>query len=166
MTSTRTGPSNVLSGLARARKGVGLGGRSEHKPRPPRRFSNRIITLALLVFPSVILVILVYGYPAVYAVIQSLHNGNLVQTGPYVALQNYWTDVHNHVFWQAVRFTVVFCVVGVFGSWLVGLGLALLLRKRMHARSFFKTLLLLPWIVPVVVTATAWKWLEIGRAHV
>lgn len=159
MTSTKTGPSNVLSGLARARKGVGLGGRSEHQPRPPRRFSNRIITLALLVFPSVFLVVLIYGYPAVYAVLQSLHNGNLVNTGTYVALQNYWTDVHNPVFWQAVRFTVVFCVVGVFGSWVVGLGLALLLRKRMHARSFFKTLLLLPWIVPVVVTATAWNWL-------
>ena len=78
MASTKTGPSNVLSGLARARKGVGLGGRSEQQPRPPRRLSNRVITLTLLVFPSVFLVVLIYGYPAVGAVIQSLHNGNLV----------------------------------------------------------------------------------------
>jgi multiple sugar transport system permease protein len=159
VTSTKTGPSNVLSGLSRARKGIGLGGRSEHPPRPPRRLSSRIITLALLVFPSVFLVVLIYGYPAIYAVIESLHNGNLVQTGPYVALHNFWIDFHNPVFWHSVRFTVVYCVVGVFGSWIVGLGLALLLRKRMHARSFFKTLLLLPWVVPVVVTATGWNYL-------
>jgi len=157
--STKTGPSNVLSGLSRARRGVGLGGRSEHQLRPPRRFSNRAITLSLMVFPSVLLVVLIYGYPAVGAVIQSLHDGNLVQLGPYVGLQNYWTDLHNPVFWHAVRFTVIYCVVGVFGSWVVGLGLALLLRRRMHARNFFKTMLLLPWVVPVVVTATAWNWL-------
>ena len=72
MASTKTGPSNVLTGLARARKGVGLGGRSEHKPRPPRRYSNRVITLTLLVFPSVFLVVLIYGYPAVGAVADSL----------------------------------------------------------------------------------------------
>ncbi len=159
MTSTKAGPSNVLSGLSRARKGIGIGGRSEHSPRPPRRFSNRAITLTLLVTPSVVLVVLIYGYPAIYSVYQSLHNGTLVDAGPYVGLHNYWIDLHNPIFWGAVRFTLLYCVVGVFGSWVVGLGLALLLRKRIHVGGLFKTLLLLPWVVPVVVTATAWQWL-------
>jgi multiple sugar transport system permease protein len=159
VTSTRVGSSNVISGLSRARKGVGLGGRSDQPPRPPRRFSNRSITLALLVGPSVLLVVLIYGYPAIYSVFQSVHNGNLVNPGAYVGLQNYQAALHNPAFWQAVRFTIVFCLVGVFGSWAVGLALALLLRKRMHAPGFFKTLLLLPWVVPVVVTSTSWNWL-------
>lgn len=117
------------------------------------------MTLALLVLPSVVLVVLIYGYPAIYAAFQSLHNGTLVNVGMYVGLQNYSIDLHNTVFWQAAEFTVIFCVVGVFGSWAVGLGLALLLRKKIHVPGLFKTLLLLPWVVPVVVTATAWKWL-------
>jgi multiple sugar transport system permease protein len=159
VTIRQTGSSSVLNGLSRARKGVGLGGRSEHAHRPPRRFSRRSITLASLVVPSVLLVVLIYGYPAIYAAIQSVHNGNLVDVGEYVGLQNFRIDLHNPALWQAVEFTVIFCLVGVFGSWLVGLALALLLRKRIYARGFFKTLLLLPWVVPVVVTSTAWQWL-------
>jgi multiple sugar transport system permease protein len=49
--------------------------------------------------------------------------------------------------------------VGVFGSWLVGLGLALLLRTKIPAGGTFKVLLLLPWVVPIVVSSTAWNWL-------
>ena len=159
MTSTQARSSSVISGLSRARKGVGLGGRGEGTPRPPRRFSYRSVTLAALILPSVVLVALIYGYPAVEALIQSLHNGNLVDTGMFVGFQNYSIDFHNSVFWQAAIFTVIYCIVGVFGSWIVGLGLALLLRQKIHTPGLFKTLLLLPWIVPVVVTATAWKWL-------
>ena len=158
MTSTQARSSSVISGLSRARKGVGLGGRGEGTPRPPRRFSYRSRPLAALL-PSVILVVLIYGYPAVEALLQSLHNGNLVDTGMFVGFQNYTLDFHNSVFWQSAIFTVIYCIVGVFGSWIVGLGLALLLRQRIHTPGLFKTLLLLPWIVPVVVTATAWKWL-------
>jgi multiple sugar transport system permease protein len=159
VTSTQARSSSVISGLSRARKGVGLGGRGEGTPRPRRRFSYRSVTLAALVLPSVVLVALIYGYPAVEALIQSLHNGNLVQTGMFVGFANYILDFHNSVFWQAAIFTVIYCIVGVFGSWIVGLGLALLLRQRIHTPGLFKTLLLLPWIVPVVVTATSWKWL-------
>ena len=49
--------------------------------------------------------------------------------------------------------------MGVFGSWLVGLGLALLLRTKIPAGGTFKVLLLLPWVVPIVVSSTAWNWL-------
>ena len=44
-------------------------------------------------------------------------------------------------------------------SWLVGLALALLLRTRIPASGMFKVLLLLPWVVPVVVSSTSWNWL-------
>jgi multiple sugar transport system permease protein len=54
---------------------------------------------------------------------------------------------------------VIFTIVGVFGSWLIGLALALLLRTRIPAGGVFKVLLLLPWIVPVVVSAASWNWL-------
>jgi multiple sugar transport system permease protein len=49
--------------------------------------------------------------------------------------------------------------VGVFGSWAIGLGLALLLRLRTPGRNVFRVLLLLPWVVPVVVSSTSWNFL-------
>jgi multiple sugar transport system permease protein len=54
---------------------------------------------------------------------------------------------------------LIFTIVGVFGSWTVGLALAMLLRTKIPAGPVFKVLLLLPWVVPVVVSATSWNWL-------
>jgi multiple sugar transport system permease protein len=116
-------------------------------------------TMVALVAPSVFLVILINAYPLVYAAIQSLHNGSLIATGDLVGISNYTNTLTSADFWNAAWFTVLFTVVGVFGSWIVGLALALLLRGRFPGRGLFKVLLLLPWIVPVVVSSTSWNWL-------
>ncbi len=128
-------------------------------PARRRRFSNTQLTLMLLVLPSLILVILINAYPLIYAAIQSLHNGSLITTGDFVGLSNYGNVLTSPDFWNAALFTLLFTVVGVFGSWLVGLGLALLLRTRIPGRGTFKVLLLLPWVVPIVVSSTAWNYL-------
>ena len=115
--------------------------------------------MLLLVVPSLILVVLINAYPVVYAIGQSLHDGTLISTGTFVGLQNYKDELTSPDFWAAARFTLIFTIAGVFGSWLIGLGLALLLRTRIPGRGTFKVLLLLPWVVPVVVTSTSWNWL-------
>jgi len=131
-------------------------------PRSPARVHNqqaksRRRTLALLVLPSVVLLLLINAYPLVYAAFQSLHNGTLINTGDFVGLDNYKSVLSDPAFWEAVRFTAVFTVVAVLGSWLMGLALALVLRSDFPGRSVFKILLMLPWVVPVVVSATSWN---------
>jgi multiple sugar transport system permease protein len=129
-------------------------------PAPPRRrISPATTTLLLLVAPSVVMLVLINAYPFVYAAWQSMHNGTLISAGDFVGLSNYTDTLSSPAFWKAVRFTVIFTIVGVFGSWLVGMGLALLLRTRIPASGAFKVLLLLPWVVPIVVSSTSWNWL-------
>jgi len=115
----------------------------------------------LLIFaaPSLVLLLLLNLYPVIYAGWQSLRDGSLIAAGDFVGLENYVEVLSDPEFWAAARFTVVFTLVGVFGSWLVGLALALLLKTRIPGKGLFKVLLLLPWVVPVVVSATAWNWL-------
>jgi multiple sugar transport system permease protein len=151
--------SSVAHRLSRARSNVGSGGRVEQVGPPRRRGHSGALTLLLMVAPSALLLIVIHGYPLVYAGVQALHNGSLVDVGDFVGLQNFRTALSDPTFWHAVRFTGVFTLAGVFGSWVVGLSLALLMRKRIHARGLFRTLFLLPWIVPVVVSSTAWNWL-------
>lgn len=115
--------------------------------------------MVLLVAPSVLLLLLINAYPLVYAGIQSVHDGSLLATGEFVGVSNFVSVLQADSFWRATGFTVVFTVVGVFGSWLIGMGLALLLRTRIPGSGTFKVLLLLPWIVPVVVSSTAWNYL-------
>jgi multiple sugar transport system permease protein len=143
---------------ATAERDVAAG--STRKGRPGRRrFSVGQITLVGLVAPSVLLLVLINGYPFIYAAFQSVHDGSLIESGKYVGLQNYHTTLTSDAFWQAARFTLLFTVVGVFGSWAVGLGMALLLRSDLPFRGTLKVLLLLPWVVPVVVSATSVNYL-------
>jgi multiple sugar transport system permease protein len=116
-------------------------------------------TLLALIAPSILLLLLINGYPFLYGLFQSVHNGSLINTGSFVGLSNYKTALTSSAFWQAAQFTVIFTVVGVFGSWIVGLGMALLLRTNVPGRGIFKVLLLLPWVVPVVVSATSINYL-------
>ncbi|MCQ6272751.1 sugar ABC transporter permease [Pseudarthrobacter sp. R1] len=115
--------------------------------------------LIALAMPSVVLLLLINLYPLGYAGLQSVRDGDLIAPGKFVGLENYAYVLGQPSFLRAVLFTLVFTIVGVFGSWLVGLGFALLLQTVIPARPLFKTLLLLPWVVPIVVTTTAWNFL-------
>ena len=150
---------NAATRLQRARSGVGVGGSGR-----PGRDRNAIAaqtrrTYAGLIIPSVVLLVLINAYPFVVAASQSVHDGSLISEGPYVGLDNYVAVLTSEAFWKATRFTLIFTIVGVFGSWALGLAFALLLRTRIPGNGVFKVLLLLPWVVPVVVSATAWNWL-------
>jgi multiple sugar transport system permease protein len=123
-----------------------------------RRGSSSPRTMLGLVAPSVALLVLINLYPIIYAGNQALHNGSLISGGAYAGFSNFSIVFHSPAFWHAVRFTAIFTVVGVFGSWMLGLSLALLLRS-VPKQGLFKVLLLLPWVVPIVVTATSWNWL-------
>ena len=148
--------------IERARRGVGPGGQG---PRPGKRGSPLAragTTLLLFALPSLVLLVLLNFFPVVYSFLQSLQQGTpstLPWETPFVGFQNYIDVVGASEFRAAAIFTVIFTVVGVFGSWIVGLLLALLLRTRIPGGGVFKVLLLLPWIVPVVVSATSWNFL-------
>jgi len=151
---------SVGNGLGRARRGVAPGGAG----RPSRggsgpRISGRRLTLIAFAVPSLILLVLLNLYPIAYAGSQTVHNGTLISDGDFVGFSNIVNVLTDPSFWHAALFTLIFTVVGVFGSWIVGLALALLLRTRIPAGGVFKVLLLLPWVVPVVVSATSWNWL-------
>jgi multiple sugar transport system permease protein len=129
----------------------------EHRKGGPVRGETR--TYIGLSLPGLLLLLLIFAYPIVFAGYQSVHDGNLIDTGDFIGLENYTNALTSADFWAAVRFTVLFTVVGVFGSWILGLSAALLLQQRTPLRTLFKVLLLLPWIVPIAVSAMAWSYL-------
>ena len=151
--------STAGQGLTRARTGVAVRGSGPPlAPRKTRRPGASPLTLGAFAAPALFLVLLINLYPVIYAGWQSLRDGSLIDAGDFVGLQNYADVLTDPTFWAAARFTVVFTLVGVFGSWFVGLALALLLKTRFPVKNTFKLLLLLPWVVPVVVSATSWTW--------
>lgn len=141
---------------------VACRGRSEPAPpsrAPMPRWTFNSVVLWLMVLPSLGAIAVVNIFPIAFGVRQALHDSSLVQLGRYVGLQNFTDVLTNDSFWNAVQFTVLFSVIGVFGSWIVGLLLALVLQANTPGRRVFKVLLLLPWVVPIVSSTMSWKWL-------
>lgn len=140
---------------------LSAGRRAATAPKGRRSTADkgRRLTMTSLAMPSILLMALINAYPLGFAFAQSLHNGGLLRFGRFIGLQNYINVLTDPAFWQAASFTLLFTVCGVFGSWLVGFGLAILLKPQFPGRNLFKVLLLLPWIVPIVVTSMSWNWL-------
>lgn len=113
----------------------------------------------MLLLPSALLILLINLYPFAVGFWYSLQDGTLLQTGSFVGLDNYIRLFSSPDFHNALRFSFVFALFGVLGSWALGLALALLLNQEMPARGFFRVALLLPWIIPSIVSIVSWRWL-------
>jgi multiple sugar transport system permease protein len=113
----------------------------------------------LLLLPSLALIALINIYPFATGFLYSLADGTLIQAGRFVGVANYAQLLTDPEFQHALEFSALFAFFGVLGSYAVGLGLALLLNQDFPGRGFFRVALLLPWIIPSIVSIVSWRWL-------
>ena len=124
----------------------------------PRRRQVELLPY-FLVAPSAALILLIVAYPMAKGFVYGFTNGTLLKAGAFVGLQNYVTLLSSQDFLNALGFSVVFALFNVAGCYALGLGLALLLNLDIPGRGFFRTALLLPWIVPSIVAIISWRWM-------
>jgi ABC-type sugar transport system permease subunit len=117
----------------------------------------------LLLLPSIALILVIEFYPFVNGVSFSIHKGTLLGTGPFVGLGNYLRLFNSPSFYNALWFSCLFAFFNVLISYAVGLALALFLNLNFPGRAFCRVALLVPWIVPAVVSIVSWKWLIADR---
>src|SRR5258708_18728827 len=55
--------------------------------------------------------------------------------------------------------TIQFTFLSVSTELILGLGLAMLVNRHFPGRGLMRTLMLLPWVIPTVVSAQLWKWM-------
>ena len=113
----------------------------------------------LLLLPSAALILLINIYPFASGFLYSLREGTLLKAGNFVGIQNYLNLLTQTDFQNALKFSALFAFFGVFGSWLIGLGAALLLNQDIPFRGFFRVALLLPWIIPSIVSVVSWRFM-------
>jgi arabinogalactan oligomer/maltooligosaccharide transport system permease protein len=79
----------------------------------------------------------------------------------FTGLKNY-TDIlsgkKGH-FWLQFTNTIVWTASCVFFHYAIGLGLAVLLNRRIRGRGLYRVLLIVPWAVPAFVAAFSWKFI-------
>jgi multiple sugar transport system permease protein len=67
--------------------------------------------------------------------------------------------IEDPIFWNAVFFSVFYTGVATIGKFALWLWLALLLNNHLPFKSLLRAIILLPWIVPTVLTAIAFWWI-------
>ena len=123
----------------------------------------------LLVLPSLAAVgIFVYGF-ILWSVRVSLSQWKgLTPDYTFVGLRNYINLFSDPRFRIDIRNTVIFTLVFVLGSMIIGLTLAILLDQKLPGEAFFRSLFLFPMAISFIVTGVVWRWLmnpavEAGR---
>lgn len=112
-----------------------------------------------LVVPSLLLILMINLYPFATGFMYSLRDGTMLKEGDFVGLANYTALLTDSNFHHSLFFSVLFSLGAVFGSYVIGLALALLLNKDIPFRGFFRVALLVPWIIPSVVSIISWRWM-------
>jgi ABC-type sugar transport system permease subunit len=129
----------------------------------PRRGPAVLGLPYLLLLPSLALILIIEFYPFMTGISYSLHKGSLLGTHAFVGLQNYARLFNSSDFYHSLYFSFLFALFNVGFSYLIGLGMALLLNLDFPGRGLCRVFLLIPWIVPAVVSIVSWKWLIADR---
>jgi len=112
------------------------------------------------VMPAVLLVGVLMYYPMLATFRESLFTTSFINPQPqFVGLQTYEKILGDGAFWTVLRNSVVWTGGVVLVQNLLGFFAALLLNQRLPAQGLLRSVVLLPWVLPGVVTAILWRFL-------
>ena len=132
-------------------------------PRVPsawdRLKTNRNWLAWWFMLPAAAFLILFLAYPLGLGVWLSFTDAKIGRSGVFIGLENYewlWDD---SVFWLSVFNTLLYTGVASAVKFAVGLYLALLLNERLPFKAIIRAVVLIPFIVPTVLSAIAFWWI-------
>ncbi|HEX6022370.1 MAG TPA: sugar ABC transporter permease [Solirubrobacter sp.] len=114
----------------------------------------------LLCAPAVIAMLLVTGYPIVYAIILSLQRYDLrfPDDREFVGLGNYITVLSSSTWWTDFFNTMIITVISVAIELVLGMLIALVMHRAIFGRGPVRAAILIPYGIVTVVSAFAWRY--------
>ncbi len=113
----------------------------------------------LLCAPAAIVMLLVTGYPILYAIWLSLHRSDLrfPDNTAWIGLDNYITVLSANLWWKDLFHTLVLTALSVSLELVLGMLLALAMHRAIFGRGLIRTSALVPYGIVTVVAAFAWR---------
>ncbi|PZO01051.1 MAG: ABC transporter permease [Hyphomicrobiales bacterium] len=109
--------------------------------------------------PAMGILILFLAYPLGLGVWLSFTDTKIGRAGVFIGLENYIWLWEDRVFWTSVFNTLLYTTVASAAKFVIGLYLALLLNKHLPFKAMIRALVLIPFIVPTVLSAIAFWWI-------
>jgi multiple sugar transport system permease protein len=131
-----------------------------HAPTLKKTERREALTGALMVSPSVILLIVFFFIPVTLAFVLAFTNARLISPSiSFIGLDNFTRLFQDPLFWKSLRNTLYFAVVVVPLQSGFALLLALLVNVRIRGTNFFRTLYFVPVVTSIVVVSILWQFM-------
>jgi len=131
---------------------------------PPRGLVTRVLEnerwfASFLLLPTAVLLGLFIAYPFVKGVLLAVTDAKVGVPGKFVGPENFTALLNDSIFRIAVWNTILYTAVTTFFKLALGLWLALLLNRNFRGKAMTRAFVLLPFIIPTVLSTFAWKWM-------
>ncbi len=147
-----------------------MGGVAEIEAAPPRPrirhrtprtplLENESFLAVLLLAPAILLLVLFIAYPFAMGIWLALSSTSVGNIGHFVGLQNFVRAWNDSIFQTAFKNTFVYTFWATLFKLVLGMWLALLLNRHFRGQRIIRAAVLLPFIVPTVLSTFAWKWM-------
>lgn len=113
----------------------------------------------LFTMPWILGMLIFYAYPLLASIYYSFTSYSILSPGHFVGLENYKTLFNDDLFWKSIYNTLIYTVLSVPINIILGIAVALLLNTKIRGVGIYRTIFFIPTLVPVVATATVWRWL-------
>jgi multiple sugar transport system permease protein len=124
-----------------------------------RTLDNRRVLIFLFMVPAAGLLLLFLTYPLGLGIWLAFTDTTIGRPGEFIGLWNYESLFADSVFWLSVTNTIGYTVLATIGKFALGLWLALLLNHTLPFKAFIRSIILVPFIVPTVLSAIAFWWI-------
>src|SRR6201995_4927644 len=112
-----------------------------------------------LMLPTVVLLGLFIAYPFFNGILLAVTDTRVGVPGHFVGMDNFVKIWNDDIFRVAVWNTCVYTAVATIFKLALGLWLAVLLNNNFKGKAFTRAFILLPFIIPTVLSTLAWKWM-------
>jgi multiple sugar transport system permease protein len=124
-----------------------------------RLLDSKPVLIFLCLLPAVGLLLTFLTYPLGLGIWLAFTDTHVGRGGIFVGLENFESLWYDNVFWGAVFYTVFYTTVATVLKFGLGLWLALLLNENVPLKSLIRAIILMPWIVPTVLSAITFWWI-------
>lgn len=122
--------------------------------------SDRMTSLVYMA-PAIIFMFFLIGLPLLQVIWNSFQSKSL--TNPdisgFVGLENFKKVLSDSFFINNLKNTAIWTALSVLGELLLGLAIGIALNQKIKGRVIFRSMIIVPWIVPIAVAGLTWTWM-------
>src|SRR3954469_20791365 len=153
-----TAPTPATTGTGAALRPVGTG-----SPRHLSSARKQQLAGWLFLTPAIAYLLFAFALPIVYNVMLSFERTSPATianfTAPWAGLDNYRFILNDPTSRDAIVHTLVFTIGSLVGQFIIGFAFALLFSQQFPGRTFARSLIIVPWLLPLIVTGVMFRFL-------